>query len=141
MVYIEQALLFFKWAKPGHFFGYFRSFLTLQDDCSARNDKSIGMELHGIGGVLGTRTRGGRMESADESNEPWRHPYTTSCTVKKVSFDAHLLAQEFDFESGVAVLGHVARRFRPVSRALAHAAFRQSAQHDDGRTLSLETRD
>ena len=81
------------------------------------------------------------MESADESNEPCWHPYTTSCTVKKVSFDAHLLAQEFDFESGVAVLGHVARRFRPVSRALAHAAFRQSAQHDDGRTLSLETRD
>ena len=27
-----------------------------------------------IDGVLGTRTRGGRMEGADESTELWRHP-------------------------------------------------------------------
>ena len=33
------------------------------------NDKSID-------GVLGTRTRGGRMVGADESTELWRHPPT-----------------------------------------------------------------
>ena len=28
-------------------------------------------------GVLGTQTRGGRMEGADESTELWRHPNMT----------------------------------------------------------------
>ena len=32
-----------------------------------KNDKTID-------GVLGTRTRGGRMEGADKSTELWRHP-------------------------------------------------------------------
>ena len=47
-------------------FVYFRSF-----HCAKINltiiDKSVD-------GVLGTRTRGGRMDGSDESTEQWRHP-------------------------------------------------------------------
>ena len=56
-----------KWAKPGLFL--FISFFS-HDKYSTNltiNDKSID-------GVLGTRTRGGRMVGADESTELWRHP-------------------------------------------------------------------
>ena len=34
-----------------------------------------------IDGVLGTRTRGGRMEGVDESTELWRHPYLYLLTL------------------------------------------------------------
>ena len=49
---------------------YFRSFSQHKDKYSSNftiNDKSID-------GVLGSRTRGGRMEGADGSTELWRHP-------------------------------------------------------------------
>ena len=62
--------VFFKWAKPGLFLVYFRSFSQHKDKYSTNftiNDKSID-------GVLGSRTRGGMMEGADESTELWRHP-------------------------------------------------------------------
>ena len=61
---------FKKWAKPGQFLVYFRSFPQHKDKYSTNftiNDKSID-------GVLGSRTRGGMMEGADESTELWRHP-------------------------------------------------------------------
>ena len=56
-----------KWAKPGLFL--FILFFSL-DKYSTNliiNDKSLD-------GVLGTRTRGGRMVGADESTELWRQP-------------------------------------------------------------------
>ena len=56
-------------------FLYFCSFLTMQDRYSTHltvNDKSID-------GMLGSQTRGSRMEGADESNEIWRHPCCRSC--------------------------------------------------------------
>ena len=65
---MKQLYNFFKkWAKPGLFL--FISFFS-HDKYSTNltiNDKSID-------GVLGTRTRGGRMVGADESTELWRHP-------------------------------------------------------------------
>ena len=55
------VFLFFKWAKPGPFLFFSHvKYLTL-------NDKSIN-------GVLGTRTRVGRMVGAYKSTELWRHP-------------------------------------------------------------------
>ena len=56
-------------------FLYFCSFLTMQDRYSTHltvNDKSID-------GMLGSQTRGSRMEGSDESNEIWRHPCCRSC--------------------------------------------------------------
>ena len=64
---------FKKWAKPGLFLVYFHSFSQHKDKYSTNftiNDKSID-------GVLGSRTRGGMMEGADESTELWQHPYET----------------------------------------------------------------
>ena len=69
---LKFFLFFFKWAKPGLFLVYFRSFSQHKDKYSTNftiNDKSID-------GVLGSRTRGGMMEGADESTELWRHPKT-----------------------------------------------------------------
>ena len=61
-----------KWAKPGHFFVYFRSFhkTNIAQICLKVNDKSVD-------GVLGTRTQGGRMIGIDESTKLWRHPIKT----------------------------------------------------------------
>ena len=55
-------------------FGLFSFFYTTQDKYSTNftvNDKSID-------GVLGSQTRGGIMEGADESTELWRHPRTNT---------------------------------------------------------------
>ena len=54
-------------------FAFFHSFSQHKDKYSTNftiNDKSID-------GVLGSRTRGGMMEGADESTELWQHPYET----------------------------------------------------------------
>ena len=60
---VKNILPLFKfWAKPSLFLLIFVLFTNL-----TFIDKSID-------GVLGTRTRGGRMEGADESTELWRHP-------------------------------------------------------------------
>ena len=69
---------FKKWAKPGLFLVYFRSFSQHKDKYSTNftiNDKSID-------GVLGSRTRGGMMEVADESTELWRHPSPVAILIK-----------------------------------------------------------
>ena len=75
--WIERAIIWLmyiflkKWAKPGLFSVYFRSFSQHKDKYSTnftKNDKSID-------GVLGSRTWGGMMEGADESTELWRHPH------------------------------------------------------------------
>ena len=66
---------FKKWAKPGLFLVYFHSFSQHKDKYSTNftiNDKSID-------GVLGSRTRGGMMEGADESTELWQHPFGFIC--------------------------------------------------------------
>ena len=41
------------------------------------NDK-YSRKWYSIDGVLGTRTRGGRMVGPDESTEQWRHPFIPS---------------------------------------------------------------
>ena len=56
---------FKKWANPGLFFVYFRSFLIT---ISIQIEKSID-------GVLGIRTRGRRMVGADETTELWQPPH------------------------------------------------------------------
>ena len=61
---------FFKMGQTRPLLVYFRSFSQHNDKYSTNytiNDKSID-------GVLGSRTRGGMMEGADESTELWRHP-------------------------------------------------------------------
>ena len=57
---------FFKWAKPGLFLVYLRSFHN------ARTNFTINVKS--IDGLLGSRTRSSMMEGADESTELWRHP-------------------------------------------------------------------
>ena len=63
--------IFLKMGLTQPLFGfYFRSFSQHKDKYSTNftiNDKSID-------GVLGSRTRGGMMEGADESTELWLHP-------------------------------------------------------------------
>ena len=56
-----------KWAILGLFFVYFHSFSHRMDKYSTNltiNDKSVD-------GMLGSQTRGGRMEGTDESTELW----------------------------------------------------------------------
>ena len=56
-----------KWAIPGLFFVYFHSFYHRMDKYSTNltiNDKSVD-------GMLGSQTRGGRMEGTGESTELW----------------------------------------------------------------------
>ena len=60
-----------KWANPGLFFVYFRSFLIT---ISIQIEKSID-------GVLGIRTHGRRMVGADETTELWRPPHCFSNNV------------------------------------------------------------
>ena len=62
------VLLFKKWANPGPFFCLFTSFQHV----TILIDKSVG-------GVLGIRTRGGRMEDTDEYFELRRHPLLFYC--------------------------------------------------------------
>ena len=65
---LPQLFLFLKkWANPGLFSFIFVLF-TLQFKWQIQIEKSID-------NVLGTWTRGGKMEGADESTELWRHPY------------------------------------------------------------------
>ena len=59
---LNEMLIVKKWANPGLFFVYFRSFLIT---ISIQIEKSID-------GVLGIRTRGRRMVGADETMELWR---------------------------------------------------------------------
>ena len=64
---------FFKIGQTWPLFGLFSFFSQCKDKYSTNftiNDKSID-------GVLGSRTRGGMMEGADESIELWRHPLIT----------------------------------------------------------------
>ena len=56
---------FFKWANPGLFLVYFRSFLITI---------SIIQIERSIDGVLGIQTQGRRMVGADETTELWRPP-------------------------------------------------------------------
>ena len=58
-------MFFFKWANPGLFFVYVRTFLL-----------TIKMQIEkSIDGVLGIRTWGCRMVGADETTELWRPPH------------------------------------------------------------------
>ena len=59
-----------KWAKPGLFLVYFRSFSQHKDKYST----NFTINYKSIDGVLGSRTRGDMMEGADKSTELWRHP-------------------------------------------------------------------
>ena len=71
----KKFIFFSKWAKPGLFL--FISFFS-HDKYSTNltiNDKSID-------GMLGTRTRGGRMVGADKSTELWRDPQVKSLSAK-----------------------------------------------------------
>ena len=64
------VLFLIKWAKPGLFLFHFVLFSHCKDKYSINltiNEKSVE-------GVLGSRTRGGRMEGADESIEIWWDP-------------------------------------------------------------------
>ena len=54
------------------------SFLFIFVLFSHRKDKystNLTIIEKSVDGMLGSRTRGGRMEGADESTELWRHPY------------------------------------------------------------------
>ena len=50
------------------------SFLFLFSFFSHDKDSTNTLNEKGVDGVLGTRTRGGRMVGTDESTELWRHP-------------------------------------------------------------------
>ena len=66
-------VFFKKWAKPSLFFCLLSFFSHDKYSTNTINEKSIE-------GVLGTRTRGGRMVCADESTELWRQPmFTKHC--------------------------------------------------------------
>ena len=56
-----------KWAKIGLFCVFISFFSQCKDHYNTINDKSVD-------GVLGTRTRGGRMEGAGECTELWWYP-------------------------------------------------------------------
>ena len=40
---------------------------------------NLTINVKSVDGMLGSRTRGGRMEGADESTELWRHPFNSWC--------------------------------------------------------------
>ena len=56
----QELVLFKKWANPGLFLVYFRSFLVT---ISIQIEKSVGI-----------RTQGRRMVGADKTTEQWRPP-------------------------------------------------------------------
>ena len=68
------------WAKPDLFLFNFLVFLNANT-----NIAQIWLYECSLGGVLGIRTRGGRMVGADNSDELWRHPRrcypTTNCPI------------------------------------------------------------
>ena len=57
---------FFKWAKP---------LFVLFSDRMDKYSTNLTINEKSVDGMLGSRTRGGRMEGADESTELWRHPH------------------------------------------------------------------
>ena len=59
---------FFLMGQARPLFVYFSFFSNDKYSTNTINEKSID-------GVLGIRTRGGRMVGADESTELWRHPH------------------------------------------------------------------
>ena len=84
---LEQVLYWVFFIKNGPnpaSFGLFSFFSP--DKCSTNtiNDKSVD-------GVLGTRTRGGRMVGADESTELYRHPM-----IEKISCYSTMLCVEIN---------------------------------------------
>ena len=54
--------------------GQTRPLFCLFSSFSQHNDNIVqNLTIKSVDGVLGTRTRGGRMVGADESTELWRH--------------------------------------------------------------------
>ena len=57
--------IFFKWAKTG----FFLFILVLFSHCKDKYSTNLNINDKSVNGVLGSRTRDGRMERADESTE------------------------------------------------------------------------
>ena len=70
-----SLLFFLNGPNPASFWFIFVLFHNTRTNFTL-NDKSID-------GVLGSRTRGGMMEGADESTELWRHPYCLIFSSKR----------------------------------------------------------
>ena len=93
---IISKVFFNKWANPGLFLFYFRSFLVI---ISIQIEKSID-------GVLGIRTRGHRMVGADETTELWRPPIISKVTNKQV--------WQLWRPSQVLLAGPLSRKYFPI---------------------------
>ena len=103
-------VFFKKWAKSGLFFVYFCSFHMTNIVQIDHNDKSVN-------GVLGTRTRGGRVVGADEFTELWRHPILQFLFCKNCLKRTH----KNEKEAGMANLKmslHYLRMYFQISKAI-----------------------
>ena len=60
-------------------------FFSFFPHCKAKYSTTVTLNYVRLDEVLGTRTRGGRMEGANESTEPCWHPKTRECFLTSIS--------------------------------------------------------